>query len=232
MFSPVPLSSFLALIILLLSSCHCPEQQRVGGNPNENRNTNENAQVTFDPERSGDLIEIDFYQWTDGYLGDLMKKICPKLGLAPLAKSRGPSEGFEFRLWTDLAALPDPKMLGVRSLGNQKDAYFFNIEGVSYAAKSRREHLAEPKSGWNNVISEVRNRLTTPKGLVREPQLELGRDEPLILLEVLDKGDYRRVFYGKNTTFADGKRLIEVCDYLASEFDVDMDCRQKSATPQ
>ena len=74
------------------------------------------------------------------------------------------------------------------------------------------------------MLFEVRSRLTTPKGLVRDPQFSLNRDEPVILLEVLDKGEYRRVFYGKNTTFQDGKRLIEVCDYLASEFGVNMEC--------
>ena len=81
------------------------------------------------------------------------------------------------------------------------------------------------------MISEVRSRLTTPKGLVRDPQFKLGRDEPVILLEVLDKRDYRRVFYGKNIASPDGKRLIEVCDYLSSEFDVHMDCHRKGAAP-
>lgn len=74
------------------------------------------------------------------------------------------------------------------------------------------------------MLFEMRKRLTTPKGLVRDPQFDLNRDEPVILLEVLDKGEYRSVFYGQNTTFQDGKRLIEVGDYLASEFDVDMVC--------
>ncbi len=73
------------------------------------------------------------------------------------------------------------------------------------------------------MLFEVRSRLTTPKGLVRDPNFDLNRDEPVILLEVLDKGEYRRVFYGQNTSFQDGKKLIELCNYLASEFDVDMD---------
>jgi len=222
--------SILSLMVLLASGCTCTDQ-RGHRNTNVNRNTNENAQVTFDPERSGDLIEIDLYEWTDGYLGGLIKEISPKLGLSSLVKAPARAEGFEFRLWTDLAALPDPKVLGVRASGKDKNAYFYDMDGVSYTAKSRKEHLVEPKSGWSALISDVRTRLSTPKGLVRDPRFRLQRDEPVILLEVLDKGNYRRVFYGKDTSFPDGKRLIDVCDYLASEFDVDMDCRQKVATP-
>ena len=37
--------------------------------------------------------------------------------------------------------------------------------------------------------------------------------------------DVIKTVYGQNTSFQDGKRLIELFDYLASEFDVNMDCR-------
>lgn len=75
------------------------------------------------------------------------------------------------------------------------------------------------------MLSEVRNSLTTAGGFARDPKFSLERDEGVILVEVLDKAEYRRVLYGHNTRFPDGKRFIEVCNYLASEFDADMDCK-------
>jgi hypothetical protein len=212
------LSVLTSGVILLSTGCLAPDQ-------GVNRNTIVIVPVNTDVPSGGDLIEIDSYEFADAYCENLIKEISPKLGLAPLAKTAARPEEFVFRLWTNLGGLPDPKLLGVRSGGGENNAYFFDINRHPYSIKLRREHLASPKSGWNKMLFELRSRLTTPKGLVRDPQFDLMRDEPVILLEVLVKGEYRRVFYGKKTTFQDGKRLIEVCDYLASEFDINMDCR-------
>src|SRR5689334_9843854 len=107
MLRSILLSLLTFLLIIVSSGCLCTE------NTNENRNTNENVQVTFDPERSGDLIEIDPYEFTDGYVESLMKEISPRIRLTLLAKTIDGPEKFEFRIWTDLAALGDPKLLGV-----------------------------------------------------------------------------------------------------------------------
>lgn len=207
-----------SLGVLLLTGClatdHAVDQK-----------ANENTQVSEDVPSGGDLIEIDSYQAADEYLETLVKKISRKLELVPLAEA-GQSEEFEFRIWTNLGGLVDPELIGVRSSGSENIAYFFEMNRRENSIKLRRERLAGPKSGWNRMLFEVRSLLTSPKGLVRDPQFSLGRDEPLILLEVLDKGEYRRVFYGQNTTFQDGKRLIETCDFLAAEFDVNMNCHR------
>lgn len=189
-----------------------------------NRNVNVKIQENADLPSGGDLIEIDSYEAVDTSLGDLLADISQKLELAPLSKAAHLEGEFEFRIWTNLAALNDPKVLGIRSSETRRSAYFFYMDSNANSIKDDGEHLAGPKSGWDRMLVELRNRLTTPKGLVRDPQFQLSRDEPVILLEVLDKGEYRRVFYEKNTSFPDRKRLGEVCDYLASEFDVNMDC--------
>ena len=220
--NPILLSVLMALVVLLLAGCLATDRT-------VNRNTNENVQVSADLPSGGDLIEIDLYEAANEYLENLVKEIQKKLGLVPLAKTGRPEE-FEFRIWTNLGGLADPKLLGVRSSGSENIAYFFDMNIGADSIKLRKEHIASPKSGWNHMLFEVRSRLTTPKGLVRDPYFSLNRDEPVIFLEVLDKGEYRRVFYGKNTSFQGGKRLIEVCDYLASEFDVNMDCHGQSAT--
>lgn len=219
----VLLSVLTSFIILLSSGCLFTDRE-------VNRNTNQDGQLNADVPNGGDLIEIDPYEFVEEGLTTDIKKISSKLGLASLPKIARPEE-FEFRIWANLGGLGDAKLLMVRSSGNENHAYFFDINRALDPIRFRTEHLASPKSGWNRMLFEVRSRLTTPRGLVRDPQFELARDEGVILLEVLDKGEYRRVFYGRNTSFQDGKRLIELCDYLGSEFDVDMDCHGERTTP-
>jgi hypothetical protein len=214
MWNSVLLSVLTAFVVLLTTGCVATDQ-------GANRNAIVIAPVNTDVPSGGDLIEIDSYDFVDELSERDIKEITQKLGLAPLSKTARPEE-FEFRIWTNLGG--DAKLLNVRSSGSENNAYFFETNSRSDPIRFRREHLASPKSSWNKMLFEVRSRLTTPKGLVRDPNFDLDRDEPVILLEVLDKGEYRRVFYGKKTTFPDGKRLIEVCDYLASEFDVSLDC--------
>lgn len=226
-FSAVSALSILAFFVILIST-GCPATDR-----GVNRNANESVQVNAGLPSGGYLIEDDdFYESAEEDSVKLVKEISEKLGLAPLPKTAKPGE-FEFRIWTNLGSLGDPKLLIVRSnfSAGENNADFFDINKHADPLKFRKEQLAGPKSGWNRMIFEVRSRLTTPKGLVRDPQFRLERDEGLILLEVLDKEEYRRVIYGQNTSFQDGKRLIEVCNYLASEFDINMRYRGSSATP-
>lgn len=213
----VLLSVLTSLIILLPTGCSAPDQ-------GVNRNTNDNVQVNAGLPSGGDLIENDSYEFAEEYSVKLIEEISEKLGLVLLPKTAKTGE-FEFRIWTNLGSLNDPKLLTVRSSAGENNAYFFDIDKHADPLKFRREQLAVPKSGWNKMLFELRSRLTTPKGLVRDPQFPLERDEGLILLEVLDKGEYRLVLYGQNTSFPDGKRLIEVCNYLGSEFDINMHCR-------
>jgi len=188
-----------------------------------NRNTNVDVQVMAELPSVGPLIELDLYESADNYCESLIATTAPKLGLAPLSQIDRPDE-FEFRIWTNLGGLRDPKLLVGRSSGSTNSALFFDLYRCVTSLKSRGKHQADPKSGWNKMIFEMRRRLTNPKGLVRDPQFSLDRDEPMIVLEVLDKGEYGRVLYGRNTTFEDGKRLIQVCTFLALEFALDLDC--------
>ena len=218
------LLSVLASLIIFLSSACVATDQRV------DRNTNGSRQVDAHLPSGGDIIETDSYELAEERSVKLIKIISRKLGLAPLQNTARPEE-FEFRIWTDLGGLGDPKLLGVRSNRTAHNAYFFYMDRHADELKLRREHLASPRSGWNRMLFDVRNRLTTPKGLVRDPQFPLDRDEDLILLEVVDKGEYRLVFYGEKTSFPDGRRLIEVCDYLGSEFDVNLECHGGRTKP-
>lgn len=220
--SSVLVSILTSCVILLSSGCLATDQ-------GVNRNTFI-VPVNTDVPSGGHLIEIDSYEVVEEHLVKDIEKISQKLGFAPLPKT-AQSEKFELRIWTNLGGLGDPKLLGVRSNGTENNAYFFDMNRHAEQIKLRREHLASPKSGWNRMPFEVKSRLTTPKGLARDPNFDLNRDEPVILLEVLHREEYRRVFYGQNTSFADGKRLIQVCEYLTSEFEVDMNCGGVRTTP-
>lgn len=210
-------------MFLLLIGCLTTDQE-------VNRNTNHAGPVISNLPSGRDLIEIDSYELVEGHIAKDIEQISEKLGLTQLQKNVRLEE-FEFRIWTNFGGRGDPKLLGLRkeTKGSDNNAYFFEMGRHAESIKLRKDHLPVPKSGWNKVLFELRSRLTTPKGLVRDPNFDLNRDEPVILLEVLANGEYRRVFYGENTSFADGKRLIEACKYVASEFDVDMDCRGTGA---
>ncbi|HEV7699495.1 MAG TPA: hypothetical protein VGO43_04640 [Pyrinomonadaceae bacterium] len=212
------MSVIASLVLIFFTGC-------AGTDRSASRSSNENAQTKSDLPSGGDIIEIDPYESADAYCGDLVKKITGKLALTQLPKKVG-GEEYELRIWSNLGGLVDPMLLGIHPKGGEDRAYFFVIDRGTDQIKSRRERLQSPKSGWNRMLFEMRSRLTTPKGLARDPKFDLMRDEPVILLEVLDRGEYRRVLYGQKTSFADGKRLIEVCEYLASQFDVEMECRR------
>lgn len=155
----------------------------------------------------------------------LVKDIAEKsriLGLAPL-KRPGRMDDMELRIWTKLGGFDNAKLLGVRSIEGKYSAYFFETDGKTAISENR--NLPAPRSPWTKMLFELRSRLTTPEGLERDPNFAMIRDEPVIVLEVLDGDTYDMVFYGHFTEYKDGERLISVCEYLAGEFGVDPDCR-------
>lgn len=208
-------------VLLFVLASFLPSTGCVTAHQGVNRNTLVIIPANTEVPSGGHVIEIDSYELVDELSEKDIKETTQKLGLAPLSKT-AIYEEFEFRIWINLGG--DANLLAIRSNGSENSASFFEINNSSDPIGFRKENLADPKSSWNKMIFELKSRLTTPKGLVRDPYFKLNRDEPLIVLEVLDKGEYRRVFYGKNTSFPDGKRLIAVCDYLAGEFNIEMDC--------
>lgn len=224
-----PVFILAAFVFLLMSGC-LPTDQKAGQNLKVAVNTNAESTANAGVPSGGDIIELGSYEFIEGLLDEEIKEISLKPGLEPLSKTVK-SERFEFRLWKNPSGRGREKLLIVRSDRRKNNAYFFDMNRRVKPIEVSRQHLLSPKSGWDKMLYELRNRLTTPKGLVRDPNFRVERDEPLILLELLDKGEYRRVFYGQNTSFPDGKRLIDVCDYLASEFGVNMDCRGERNPP-
>lgn len=221
--NPLGRCTFFCLLVFLLiqlaTNCSVVD-------PGVNQITNENRPAIIDSPTDRDLMEIDHYESADEYFETLMEEIVPKLGLVPLQKTDGDGE-FELRIWTNLGGLHDPRLFGVRVKGVENNAYFFYLSRDGNQIKERKEHIANPKSGWDRVLYEVTNRLITTKSLVRDPQFSLDRDETVILLEVRDKREYHRVFYAHGTSFGEGKRLIEACEYFGHEFDLDLNCHSR-----
>lgn len=202
-----------------LSSCTPAGHEKP---PSSNQIVLEVAEVP----NGGFVIELDRYDTTDEAIGAVLESHCRLLGLPKLDRNADP-EHFEFRVWTNLEGLGDTRLLAVRSDGVENRGDFFALRTHGGDTKSEKRKLAQPRSGWHNIAFPFTSRLTTPQGLRREPVFEIGRDEPLILLEVVQRGEYRRIFYGQLTKFPDGIRLIETCQFLAVEFGVELDCHFK-----
>jgi hypothetical protein len=172
----------------------------------------------------GPIIEVDAYDWIDRSLDKDLASLAKELELPELPEKPDPDR-FEFRLWTGLGGLIDSRVLAVRADGREFRAdyvvYGWRDGGMKVIEKRK---LDEPRSGWNGIAFPFTSRLTTPQGLRRDPYFDLQRDEPIILLEVVQRGEYRRIFYGQSTKFADGVKLKETCEYIAEEFSVDLQC--------
>lgn len=172
----------------------------------------------------GPIIEEDAYDWIDRSLDEDLVNLAKELEL-PELPDKPDDDRFEFRLWTGLGGLIDSRVLAVRADGREFRANYvvrgWRDGGMKVIEKRK---LGEPRSGWNGIAFPFTSRLTPPHGLRRDPNFDLQRDEPLILLEVVQRGAYRRIFYGQRTKFADGVKLKEACEYIADEFSVELQC--------
>jgi len=216
----------VSLISILVVSSAC-----VGSDRGSANNTNQVIFEVAEVPSGGPIILSDRYEYLDRSVERDLVLLAKDLGLPELPKNPDP-ERFEFRLWTNLGGLGDGRVLAVRADGTEFRADFcafrFQVGGAKIdKTKIDKKKLGEPRSGWHRIAYPFTSRLTTPQGLRRDPNFELQRDEPIILLEVVHRGEYGRVFYGQDTKFADGVKLKEACEFLAGEFSVDLDCHWK-----
>src|SRR5687767_13824669 len=91
----LPLSLLTALLGGLLTGCSSTDQEDI-------RNSNESIQVNANVPSGGDLIEIDSYEFADGYCEKLINEIASNLELESLEKTDTLSEELAFRIWTSL----------------------------------------------------------------------------------------------------------------------------------
>lgn len=190
---------------------------------NKARNVNQvNIEVAEVPS-GGFIILSDPYESTDQLVEKDLEGLSRALGLSVFPRTPE-HDRFELRLWTNLGGLGDARLLAVRADGNEFRAEFIAFGYRDGEMRVEKRQLSEPRSGWHRIAFPLTSKLTTPMGLRRDPHFELQRDEPLILLEVIQRGEYRRIFYGQSTKSPDGVKLKEVCEYLASEFEVKLDC--------
>lgn len=160
----------------------------------------------------------------------LTNDISSKLPLDSLSKAVKKND-FEFRLWTNVGNFFE-KILVVRLSENKSSASFFDIQRNRDLLKFEKKILSSPKSGWERFFSTIQNKnIKVPLKLNLDPPASPVRDEGGIMLEILDHGKYDFVYYGQLTSSADGKKLLDLCDYLVLEFDVDLDCLGKHTSP-
>jgi hypothetical protein len=216
-------SIFTWIIIFLSAGCSFSE-------PSFNQNTNESRQVNSNVIKGDNFIDNDSNKKVENFVKEFIKEIPPKLGLSPLTNTSQHTT-FEFRLWINLGMPSDEKLLIVRSSRSDNQATLYHLrKTLDKQIRFDKEILANPKSGWNPLLSEISNQLVTPKRLVFDPQFNLTRHEGVICLEVVETGEYQSVFYGQHTKFEDGVRLKNLCEYLSGEFSINIDCRGERTT--
>lgn len=163
-------------------------------------------------------------------LSSVINDITSEIRLRSLAKTTGENNS-EFRLWTNVGNFFE-KVLVVRRSGNKSDASFFDIERPNDSLKFKKKILTTPRSGWDNFFATIQNNdIVVPLKLSFDQLTRPIRDEGVILLEILDHGKYDFVYCGQYTSSGDGKKLLDLCEYFALEFDVDLDCLGKHSSP-
>ncbi len=183
--------------------------------------------ATPEMPNGGHIIELDNYQETDKLVEKDLKNFSRILQIPELPQ-KPESDRFEFRLWTNLGGRGDAGLLAVRTDGNNFRSDFVKFGDRDGKLFVEKTDLGEPQMGRQAIAFAFTTRLTTPHGIKRDPDFALHRDESIILLEVIQWGEYRRIFYGRTTTFPDGLKLKEVCSFLAAEFNIDMECDSRN----
>jgi hypothetical protein len=214
--------------IIVLSLCCSSTDEGVNQNTKESQHVNSKVTKgndTVENDTNKKLENLDKIKKLENYFRGEVKQIPRKLGLVQLTKTSLRND-FELRLWINLGMASDEKLLIVRSSSSGNNASLYHLQKTtSDPLIFNKEVLASPKSDWKSFLSEISNRLATPNRLLLDPNFDISRHEGVIFLEVLEKGEYQFVFYRQHTSFGDGIRLINLCEYLSGEFGVNIDCR-------
>lgn len=211
-------SAFVWLLVSLTSAC-LYEDKTVKTNSNDSRIVNSDITI------GDNSIENEFSKFVGDFTKGFVKEMSAKLGLLPLTATTQ-RNAFEFRHWVNVDMRGAQKLLNIHSNGAETRAMFYHFQRTKKKPIIfDKEAPAGPKSGWKTLLSEVSHQLNTPKPLILDPKFELSRDESVICVEVIENGQYHFVFYGEHTSFEDGLRLINLCEYLSKEFGVDLECK-------
>ena len=211
-------SAFVWIVVSLTSACLYADRA-------VNTNSNDSRIVNSDITTGDSSSENESSKFVGDFTKGFVKEMSAKLGLLPLTATTQ-RNAFEFRLWVNIDMRGAQKLLTIHSNGAESRAMFYHFQRTKKKPIIfDKEAPAGPKSGWKTLFSEVSHQLKTPKPLVRDPKFDLARDETVICVEVIENGQYHLVFYGQHTSFEDGLRLINLCEYLSEEFDVDLECK-------
>lgn len=157
-------------------------------------------------------------------------EISTNIKLGPLSKNQEGNE-FELRLWTNVGTFFE-KLLVIRSSKERNSASFFEIDRSRDAMRFQKRNISAPRSGWTKLLMTMKEKgIEIPLRLRREEPVTASRDGGLLIIEIFDDGEYDSIYFGEYTSSVDGKRVFDWCNYLASEFNTDMDCRGEHTTP-
>ncbi|CAN5217391.1 hypothetical protein BH20ACI2_BH20ACI2_05420 [soil metagenome] len=206
--------SFFGAIFLVLSGCACNET---------NSALAIEETLVLRNSRSGDeRLAFQLFQ--------AMNDITRSARLRPPSSFSDGAER-EIRLWTNVGSYFE-KILVIRGDENHRRLIFFDIDRSRDSIRFKRKVLNTPSAGWYRVLLALnKQNISIPLGLQFDRPLKTGRDEGFILIEVFDGGQYDFVYYGQETSSADGLKLLSLCDALEAELGVDLDCRGVRTSP-
>lgn len=208
-----------AFITIFFAGC-------IFGCMNSNKSTNESMY-----NESDEKLPLSHTDDRTAQLLALTDEIASQVQLKPLSADKAGNK-FEFRLWTNVGNFFE-KILIVNKTANEARASFFDVERSGNSLKFNTKYVTAPRSGWENFFRTIREHrgVQVPLPLNLDPPTRPVRDEGLVFLEILDHGNYDFVYCGQLTTSFDGKRLLDLCEYMSREFNVHLDCLGKYTSP-
>ena len=206
---------FLVMSLLLLLSYGC--DKRASSLNSLSTESEQKLNQNMNSDRASDFLKV-------------IAEISNKINLVSRSKN-SMRETLEIRLWTNVGTFFE-KLLVVSSREHVSNASFYEIDRSGESLKFQRKNLLGPHSGWHNFLSSVGEKgFQVPLKFKSEQPLSSSRDEGLIILEIFDRGNYDFVYYGQFASSVDAETIFASCEYLASEFDLAMDCRQEYTSP-
>lgn len=157
-----------------------------------------------------------------------------KFDLQNLKNKRLLEDEIEIRIWAGVSPGIVLNCFILRGKNNKWEATLFYVDADDKGLKKNKQGkfivnkkiLSEPKSSWetvNNYLMEKGVRVPLPYMWDEKKQFAVY-DEGSVSLEIKKWKNYNLISYGELTKTSDGKTVIEVCNYLGSEFGIELGC--------
>ncbi len=150
-----------------------------------------------------------------------------KLALKNLSESDSRNE---VRIWVGFGLITPRCFILKREGGSDSATYYSTEPDPAATARARKTSLVtltlkSPKSGWNDFEAFLKAKgVDSTIKLIADVDYSADPDSEAIVIEVKSHAGYNMVFFPADTKSPDGRKAIEVCHKIESEFNVRMGC--------